>query len=311
MNEHDLRRLLNTAAEDFTPVPSRGRMMVLLASPRAAARRLPFILGIAAGVAAVAGGAAALTIDENAIWAPSDRSVEIVVPDRLPFDEEPPPDETPTPGTVAYDDDAETRERMRAAEQARREAEELKATITIHLGTVAPRDHAKEFERELEAATEQAAEKEAARKAAEEDAAKKAAEEAAAREAAEKAAREKAAREKATTTTIKKDEPPPPTTTVKKEEPPPTTVKEIAFSANQKYGSCAENPPYDVFFGRAMPGTKIWIESAFGGAVTEANGDGYWEKKVYFETAPVNEGFKVVVESSAGHRKEFWFTRTG
>ncbi len=85
----------------------------------------------------------------------------------------------------------------------------------------------------------------------------------------------------------------------------------VEFSANQKYGSCGENPPYDVFFGTATPGTKIWIESPYGGTSIEANGDGQWSAKVTFWEAPVGKTFEVVIESSEGDRKVFAFTHTG
>ncbi len=85
----------------------------------------------------------------------------------------------------------------------------------------------------------------------------------------------------------------------------------VEFSANQKYGFCAENPPYDVFYGTATPGTKIWIESPYGGTSTTANGDGQWSAKVTFWEAPVGKTFEVVIESSEGDRKVFAFTHTG
>ncbi len=85
----------------------------------------------------------------------------------------------------------------------------------------------------------------------------------------------------------------------------------VEFSANQKYGSCGENPPYDVFFGTATQGTKIWIESPYGGTSTKANGDGQWSAKVTFWEAPVGKTFEVVIESSDGDRKVFAFTHTG
>jgi hypothetical protein len=85
----------------------------------------------------------------------------------------------------------------------------------------------------------------------------------------------------------------------------------VEFSAKQKYGSCSENPPYDVFYGTATPGTKIWIESKYGGKSTTANGDGHWEAKVTFSEAPSMKTFEVVIESSRGDRKVFTFTNTG
>lgn len=85
----------------------------------------------------------------------------------------------------------------------------------------------------------------------------------------------------------------------------------VEFSASQKYGSCAENPPYDVFSGTATPGTKIWIESPYGGTSVKAGGDGQWSTKVTFWEAPVGKTFEVVIESSRGDRKVFAFTYTG
>jgi hypothetical protein len=83
------------------------------------------------------------------------------------------------------------------------------------------------------------------------------------------------------------------------------------FTANQKYGSCGEPIPYDVFWGTATPGAKIWIESAFGGGVTQAGDLGHWELKVKFPEAPIGETFKVYVESSDGGAATFTFVATG
>jgi hypothetical protein len=82
------------------------------------------------------------------------------------------------------------------------------------------------------------------------------------------------------------------------------------FSANQKYGSCSENPPYDVFWGTGIPGSVVEIGSPHGSARIEMGEDGQWEKKVFFETAPVGETFEVVVGDSLGNVKTFTFTRT-
>ena len=82
------------------------------------------------------------------------------------------------------------------------------------------------------------------------------------------------------------------------------------FSANQKYGSCSENPPYDVFWGTGIPGSVVEIGSPYGSARIEVGTGGWWEKKVFFETAPVGETFEVVVGDSLGNVKTFTFTRT-
>ncbi|MCP3974994.1 MAG: hypothetical protein GY720_10935 [bacterium] len=92
----------------------------------------------------------------------------------------------------------------------------------------------------------------------------------------------------------------------KKEEPP-----RVEFSAHQKYGSSSANPPYDVFYGTATPGAKIWVGSEYGDASTTANSHGNWEVKVKFPEAPVKKAIRVVVESNDGGRKVFEFVNKG
>ena len=87
--------------------------------------------------------------------------------------------------------------------------------------------------------------------------------------------------------------------------------EDVEFTANQKYGSCGEEIPYDVFWGTATPGAKIWIESAYGGGTAIANEKGHWEKRIEFPEAPVGETFKIFIESSDGGEAVFTFTRTG
>lgn len=86
---------------------------------------------------------------------------------------------------------------------------------------------------------------------------------------------------------------------------------EHTFTANQKYGSCGEAVPYDVFFGTAKPGVEIWVKSDFGNGSTVVGEDGKWRIRVEFPEAPVGKKFAVAVKSSAGDRADFWFTRTG
>ncbi|MFQ5967165.1 MAG: hypothetical protein ACE5MI_06090 [Acidimicrobiia bacterium] len=81
------------------------------------------------------------------------------------------------------------------------------------------------------------------------------------------------------------------------------------FTAHQKFGECAETPPYDVFYGTGEPGTTVWVESAFGGGETTIGEKGKWDLKVKFYEAPCNEEIKVVLETSDGDRKEFGFVR--
>jgi len=87
--------------------------------------------------------------------------------------------------------------------------------------------------------------------------------------------------------------------------------KEHEFSANQQYGSCGEDEPYDVFWGTAEPGATIWVESPYGSGSTTANGDGGWEIKVFFNEAPFDQIFEIVVEADSGGRKVFTFIRLG
>ena len=104
---------------------------------------------------------------------------------------------------------------------------------------------------------------------------------------------------------------------VEKEKPTEETPKEepkhieVDFTAHQKYGSCGEDIPYDVFHGTARPGTKIWIESAHGSATVMANEKGTWETTVKFKTSEPGVPFPVVIETSDGDRAEFTFVNTG
>lgn len=85
---------------------------------------------------------------------------------------------------------------------------------------------------------------------------------------------------------------------------------EVAFTANQQYGSCSEPTPYDFFWGTGTPGTTVWVGSPYGGGTTTVNGDGQWEIKVEFPEAPFDKTFEVVIEAEGG-RKVFTFVRTG
>jgi hypothetical protein len=83
------------------------------------------------------------------------------------------------------------------------------------------------------------------------------------------------------------------------------------FSAFQTYGSCGENPPYDVFYGTGAPGATVEVLSEFGAASTVVGEGGHWEVKVVFPEAPVGKTFPVKVRDSAGNVARFEFTRTG
>ncbi|MGI9666281.1 MAG: hypothetical protein ACR2N2_04150 [Acidimicrobiia bacterium] len=83
------------------------------------------------------------------------------------------------------------------------------------------------------------------------------------------------------------------------------------FYAKQKYGSCGEEVPYDVFWGKAMPGATITASSPYGGNSVTANAEGHWEMKVTFASAPVGKTFEVGIKASTGEKKGFKFTNTG
>jgi len=100
-------------------------------------------------------------------------------------------------------------------------------------------------------------------------------------------------------------DPPPPPPDKGEEEP-----KVWEFTAHQVYGSCAESPPYDVFWGTGEPGTVISITSEYGAGSTEVNAEGDWEVKVYFETAPIGKVFAVKVKDVNGNKKTFEFVHT-
>ena len=116
------------------------------------------------------------------------------------------------------------------------------------------------------------------------------------------------------------EEPPaeePPAEEPPAEEPPagedeqggaePATVE---FTANQQYGSCAEDVPYDVFWGSATPGATVYVVSDFGSGTTTANSDGQWEIRVEFPQAPTGQTFNVVIEADGGGRGVFTFVNT-
>ena len=94
-------------------------------------------------------------------------------------------------------------------------------------------------------------------------------------------------------------EPPPPVT-----EPPPPDVD---FTAYATFGSCSEDPPYDVYYGKAKPGSKVSITSAYGSGQTFADGEGHWEVKVFFPEAPPEKVFLVTVRDEFGSSKKFEF----
>jgi hypothetical protein len=96
----------------------------------------------------------------------------------------------------------------------------------------------------------------------------------------------------------------------KEEEPKEEEPKDVDFTAEQKYGSCGEEVPYDVFWGTAEPGATIKVKSEYGSGATEANEKGHWEVKVKFSDSKPGDTFEVKVISSAGGSKTFTFSNT-
>ena len=94
-----------------------------------------------------------------------------------------------------------------------------------------------------------------------------------------------------------------------KEESEKDSEKDYEFTANQKYGSCAEEIPYDIWYGTGEPGTKIWIESEYGSATTTIGEKGKWNVKVEFPESPCGETFQVVLETDTGIREVYDFVR--
>ncbi len=86
-----------------------------------------------------------------------------------------------------------------------------------------------------------------------------------------------------------------------------TTKPEVAFTANKTYGSCSDDPPYDVYYGTGQPGTTISVLSEFGSGSTVVSGDGGWELKVFFPSAPPGQVFVVKVLDAFGNKKTFEF----
>ena len=87
--------------------------------------------------------------------------------------------------------------------------------------------------------------------------------------------------------------------------------KDWRFTANQQYGSCGEDIPYDVFWGTGKPGGSILVLSDFGSADIRISEKGHWEVKVLFKEAPVGKTFLVKVKDGFGNFQKFEFTRTG
>lgn len=90
--------------------------------------------------------------------------------------------------------------------------------------------------------------------------------------------------------------------------PPKSEPPASEFTAHNTWGSCAESPPYDEYYGTAKPGTKVEVISAYGSGSTTVAGNGEWYVKVFFETAPYGKTFEVKAKDGFGTKIFFEFT---
>lgn len=79
------------------------------------------------------------------------------------------------------------------------------------------------------------------------------------------------------------------------------------FTAHASFGSCEEDPPYDVYYGTGHPGSNVAVTSSYGAGETTVGPGGEWEIKVFFPGAPHGEAFVVHVEDQFGRSKNFEF----
>lgn len=96
-------------------------------------------------------------------------------------------------------------------------------------------------------------------------------------------------------------------------KPEPTEKPDVDlkdFTANQKFGSSAENPPYDVFFGTGTPGAEVKVKSEYGYVYTTIGKDGTWQVKLFFEGLAAGKTIPVWVKLNGMVVEEFHFTYT-
>lgn len=79
------------------------------------------------------------------------------------------------------------------------------------------------------------------------------------------------------------------------------------FTAHFTFGSCEENPPYDVYYGTGYPGSHVAVTSEYGSGETTVGDGGEWEVKVFFPEAPPGQTFLVHVEGEFGGSAKFEF----
>ena len=106
----------------------------------------------------------------------------------------------------------------------------------------------------------------------------------------------------ASASTAAKADPPPPHAQKPASKDARAGLSAGAFSAHQKYGSCGEDPPYDVFSGTAAAGAAISISSPYGSGSAVADEHGSWWVTVYFPTAPNGQTFEVTASDGSNAR---------
>ena len=92
---------------------------------------------------------------------------------------------------------------------------------------------------------------------------------------------------------------------------PTTTTKPVErapFTANFTWGECSIDPPYDEYFGKGEPGSRITVSSPYGGGTTTVKESGEWYLRVEFPEAPVNKTFVVKIVDSFERKALFEFT---
>ncbi|MDX1448554.1 MAG: hypothetical protein R3246_05770 [Acidimicrobiia bacterium] len=88
--------------------------------------------------------------------------------------------------------------------------------------------------------------------------------------------------------------------------PPKPPEKEPApFVAHATWLECAEDPPYDEYYGTGEPGSTVMVVSEWGSGDTTVGSDGSWYVKVFFPKAPKGVAFDVKVKDSLGRYQYF------
>jgi hypothetical protein len=101
-----------------------------------------------------------------------------------------------------------------------------------------------------------------------------------------------------------------PTTTTTKPEPTTTEKELAAFTANQKYETCSDTPPFNVYYGTGEPGSWVDITSDYGSAELVVGENGEWlTDNVYFQEAPPGN-LGVRIADQYGRVVEFEFVYT-